>query len=436
MLLWADQILSQVSYSMLNFALIIWVFHLSGSNTAVSFLILAMFIPSILLSVFAGLVADYFDRRSIMMTIDLTWAAVVLGYLVISDRLIWVLLLTFVVSAINQFFIPAEAATVPSFVKEEEIIVANSLFTFTVYVGMIVGYILTGPVISLFGWQAPFVIAFFATTLAAGFVFFLPPCRSHAAPQNGYTVRSFTRLTVAEIKVGWDFIRTHPVIFVPILLLGGLQAMVGIVSTLLPGFIELVLRVDATNASYIVMMPAGAGMILGALLIGGFARNLSRSVLVSRAVILGGIIFLLIAFSPVIANFIAHHVLTLGYLPRPAPVAWVLSLSGILFILSFLLGFSNVGVAVPASTLLQENSPAELRGRVFGVLNMIIFFAGSVPLLLIGPMADIFGIIPILMAVGLMLVVAGLILVRFWQSSVANNREAIGENRASQTHAG
>jgi hypothetical protein len=46
-------------------------------------------------------------------------------------------------------------------------------------------------------------------------------------------------------------------------------------------------------------------------------------------------------------------------------------------------------VAVPAQTSLQEELPADVRGRVFGVLNMLVSLASFVPIIIVGPLADV-----------------------------------------------
>jgi membrane-associated protease RseP (regulator of RpoE activity) len=46
-------------------------------------------------------------------------------------------------------------------------------------------------------------------------------------------------------------------------------------------------------------------------------------------------------------------------------------------------------VAVPAQTSLQEELPGDVRGRVFGVLNMLVSLASFVPIIVAGPLADV-----------------------------------------------
>ena len=61
--LWINQILVQLSYNSLNFALIIWVFKLTDSNTAVSALLFAIYLPAVILGLFTGVLVDIIDRK-------------------------------------------------------------------------------------------------------------------------------------------------------------------------------------------------------------------------------------------------------------------------------------------------------------------------------------------------------------------------------------
>ena len=54
-------------------------------------------------------------------------------------------------------------------------------------------------------------------------------------------------------------------------------------------------------------------------------------------------------------------------------------------------------VAISAQVQLQEDIPAEGRGRVFGVLNMLISVASILPIIIVGPIADLVGTTPVIL---------------------------------------
>ena len=62
---------------------------------------------------------------------------------------------------------------------------------------------------------------------------------------------------------------------------------------------------------------------------------------------------------------------------------------------AFVFGISYAFITVPAMTLLQEELRDDIRGRVFGVLNMLISIFSLLPLLIVGPIADLWGVAPV-----------------------------------------
>ena len=65
---------------------------------------------------------------------------------------------------------------------------------------------------------------------------------------------------------------------------------------------------------------------------------------------------------------------------------------------AFVFGVSYAFITVPAMTLLQEELRDDIRGRVFGVLNMLISIFSLLPLLIVGPIADVWGVAPVFVA--------------------------------------
>jgi hypothetical protein len=85
----------------------------------------------------------------------------------------------------------------------------------------------------------------------------------------------------------------------------------------------------------------------------------------------------------------------------------VVSLLAIVVLLAFGVGVAYSFVAVPAQTQLQEELPEEVRGRVFGVLNMLVSIASFVPIIVVGPIADLVGTPVVIFLSALLVGVAG-----------------------------
>lgn len=415
-LLWTGQILSQLSYNMVNFALIIWIERLTHSSVATALLAVSIFSGPLLFAVFAGVAVDLFDRRKMMLLANIFWAMGVLWLVVIKEQLFLVLLITFIINCIDQFYLPSESSSLPMLVKKEELIPANSLFSSTVYIGMVGGFVLAGPLITHLGQDIPFIIASVLTFSAAILVFFLPKLKVNNKDVSLFErilktlpAGTFWRLlhqTKKEIRDGFKFISSHKTIYLSIFLLACVQFLIGVLIALGPGFFERVLKISAADLSYIIMAPAGAGLILGAMLLGKWGARFSRRVLVSRAIILSGILFFIFAFSEKTAELLGNP---LPLIRKPVPFTEFLGLSGVLIFISFLFGLSLVTIMVFSMSSLQESTPNEIRGRIMGVLNMTAFGLTIIPVLLSGVLAEVFGFVAILAAVGVLVFILGIV---------------------------
>ena len=84
-------------------------------------------------------------------------------------------------------------------------------------------------------------------------------------------------------------------------------------------------------------------------------------------------------------------------------------LAVIVVVLAFLAGVCYAFVAVPAQTSLQEELPSDVRGRVFGVLNMLVSLASFVPIIVAGPLADFISASAVIVISAVIVVVVGVL---------------------------
>src|SRR5258708_7652334 len=155
--LWINQILVQLSYNSLNFALIIWVFQLTHSNTALSTLLFAIYLPAFLFGLFAGVIVDIVDRKKIIMSINICLALLFFSLAIFKNSYPAILVIAFLVNCLGQLYAPAESSAIPMLVKKGQLFAANSIFSTTLYVSFLLGFGLAGPLIDHFGINFIFV---------------------------------------------------------------------------------------------------------------------------------------------------------------------------------------------------------------------------------------------------------------------------------------
>ncbi|HSG43816.1 MAG TPA: MFS transporter [Anaerolineales bacterium] len=143
--------------------------ELTSSGVAISYLFLVRFLPQFLFSPLAGVIADRYDRKTIMVVSDLLRAATVLGFLLIrsADQLWLFYLLTAIQFMLSAMFVPARAAALANVVEQKDLVTANALDSFTWSTMLALGSFLGGVIAALFGNQTAFVMDALTFVLSA-----------------------------------------------------------------------------------------------------------------------------------------------------------------------------------------------------------------------------------------------------------------------------
>ena len=410
--LWFNQILVQLAYNALNFTLIIWVYKLVDNNLAVSALMLTIYLPAVIFGIFAGVFVDIFDRKKIILLIDLLIALAFIMFIFIKGSFVLVLILAFIVNTLAQFFMPSESSSIPMLVSKKQLYLANSLFSLTLYGAFMLGFTLGGPVLNHFGINTLFILGALSLVVAFFMARKLPSIKINSnakkltkATSLG-TFEALLNLTVKESKETFEFVRGKLTIAVAILLMSGVQGIIAVLAVIISAYMEKVLLIHATDSSYIVMLPLGLGMISGVLVGGKWLHKFSRRSVVVPAILGAGILLFLAGVMPIIAHiFQAADLPT--YLTKPRYFFKAPSLSTLFAIIAYLTGICTVSVIIPCQTVLQENTTLQNRGKIFAVLAVVMTSFSAVMAVLAGVLSDIFGVIPLLIFLGILIMVIG-----------------------------
>lgn len=380
--LWLSQLFSQVFLNLLFFSLIIRVYEITHSNSAVSLLVFLQILPTVFVGVFAGIFVDRWGRKPVMFFSHFLRVLVVLAVFLSTETVGWLYALVFLTSVITQFFFPAEAGAIYQYVKEKKLLLtANSLFSLTFFGSVIVGNVLAGPFLVIFGPNWTFFIVAMAFLLASVFTYQLP----------GNGVIHIHTLTIhgifSDFLAGLDHLYKTPKVRSGIFLLGVSQITIGILGVIAPGFADQVLRIPVASVSLLVMAPAASGMALGAILLGQYFHKTERNKLIKTGF------------------FVAAVALTLYSMVDKLHAPTILMSLGLLA----LLGCANAFLDIPVNTMIQEHTPEEVRSRVYGVVSSVIGLAGVFPIILSGALADIIGVRYVMLLMGLILLVLAIL---------------------------
>lgn len=341
------------------------------------------FLPTFFISPFAGVWADRYNRKRLIVLSDgiiaLSTLVLVLLFLA-GQRSIWILLATSAIRALGAGIqMPAVGAILPQIAPEKELTRINGLNGSIQAVIMLVSPMISGALYQFAPMEGIFLIDIVTAALAiAILVFFLKVTTHEKASQE--QVSNYLQ----DMKLGFSYIQNHTFIKRLFLYFSLAFFMAAPVSFLSPlqvarSFGDDVWRLTAIEIAFSI------GMIGGGLWIASWGGFKNRIHSIAAAIAVMG----LCSFG-------------MGVIPN-------------FWIYLFLMGLVGLFIPLlnaPSMTLLQEKVEEDFLGRVFGVQSMVASAMMPLGMLVFGPLADRMAI-EILMAVsGLFLMVVAFFAIR------------------------
>ena len=392
--LWLGQIVSNLGDTLNYVALVVLVFRLSHSGLAVSALVVAEIVPTLLLGPVAGVLIDRFDRKRLLIAADLVRAALIVALAL--THIVWgVYAIAALLAAASALFNPTLVAVMPALLSEEERLAANSMAWSSGRLVQIVGASVAGGLISWAG-TAP---AFLAN--AASFAFSAAMIARLTIPRReGLARRGGLGSWLDDAREGLAYARHDPFVarLVPIQALTSLA--VGATSALLVVLAATHLHLGADGFAWLIAA-IGVGALLGPFLSNWWTK--------------GRYLDVRLLFVPYIVRGVGDVALGL-----------VMGLPWALVIL-FVYGLNTSMGVVASNSILQTVIPDRVRGRVFTLLDMTWAAMRLLSLGLGGLLADHVGISAVYVIGGLLLALAGLLgLVLLGRSPLAGPKRLDG----------
>jgi MFS family permease len=409
--LWMAQVLSNTALTGSFFLQLILIEQVTGSSGHLAAVILSFSLPAVLLSALAGIVVDRVPKKVILISSNAL--RVVMGaalaflasYILTHNLNEWLFLLAiyvlvFVISAIGQFFAPAEGATIPLLVSTDNLLPANSLFTLTVTSSQILGMVILAPLgVKTIGLSGSLWVAVAMYVGATVCVAIIP--RDHIQRKPIIDGLSALRRAFEEIREGWAFAVSHRAIIMSLLQLALVSTLTMIMAELAPGFATRVLGLQPEDATYI-FWPAGVGMLAASIMIGRFGHQVPREILASMGMMIMGMAMLGLAWA-------GNGSVIFGQPLFKAYPELVITTAAAVMAFALLTGVSMATIQIPAQTILQERAHHEVRGRVMAVQFTLSNALGIPPLLFAGTFADRYGIPRVTLAIGIFIILLAFI---------------------------
>ncbi|NMB01486.1 MAG: MFS transporter [Firmicutes bacterium] len=393
-LLFWGRLVSQVGDGIHYLALTWLVLDLTGSGTALGTMLFASSIPMVLLAPFSGVLADLWDRKTIVVSMDVLRGLIILTlafvYRTGSLNMPILYVATIFSSLCGVLFGPAISATVPGLVKKEELVKANSLNSLSRAATQIVGPVAGAFLLGTTGYFGVFLIngiAFLLSAISEMFIRF-PKVQSEKADTRISAGEQF----VLKFKEGfvyiWQNVGLRTIIFFAVALNFVSSPLMNVV---FPYFGKEVLLLEAQQYGTLqAMLPVG--FLVGTALIGFLTKKYRKESLLSFGIVMQGAIVVLIgafAMPSVYVNMEVSAIL----------IAMSCALFGV--------GVMNILVNVPFQVTLQETVPDSYRGRVFGLMDSMVQLLVPLSMALSGVLVDMFSVASLFWVPGVVITCLG-----------------------------
>lgn len=376
MLFLGSQTISLFGSSLVQYAIMWHVMLDSKSGMAMTLYIICGFLPTFFLSPFAGVWADRYNRKTLIMVSDslIALSTLVLAILFLTGHgSLW---LFFVVAAIRALGAavqtPAVGAFIPQWVPQDKLMRVNGAYATIQSVVMLASPMLGAALLSVTSIEVIFFIDVVTAAIAVAILLLFLRVPAHEKASTEKTISYF-----GDMRAGITYIKNNQYIKTFFMFSAAFMVLIAPASFLTPlqvarSFGDDYLRLAAIEIVFSIGMMIGGALMASW---GGFP-NKTKTMVLAYAIV-------------------SVCTLALGIMP----LFWL-----------YLLAMGIFGIAIPiyntpAMVMLQQKIDADYLGRVFGVFSMISSSMMPMGMLVFGPLADIVAIEWLLIGTGLCLLV-------------------------------
>jgi MFS family permease len=331
------------------------VYRLTGSAAILGAMSFAGSVPMIVLSLFGGVIADRFNKKTVTVISQAAFGVVSLGVaLALATGYMsaahagswWVLVVSSALQgAIMGLGMPARQAIVPEIVPSDQLMNAISLNTMGMNVLQLFAPAVAGFLVDAFNFETVYYVMTATYAVAVLFFLLLPNVKTN----SGLTIRAFD-----GIARGMAYIVSNKNVLVVLAFSTVVVFLSMPLNNMMPVFVDDILHVGAKGMG-ILMSLSGAGAMVGSVILASLPEHRRGMLFIASAVAVG-VALAVFAFSR----------------------SWPLSL-----MVMAIVGFGQTGRMTLSATLIQSHTSSEYMGRVmsifmmqFGLSSLSTFAAG------------------------------------------------------------
>lgn len=356
------------------------------------------FLPQAIVSIFAGVWADRINRKVMIIAADASIAVATLGlafFMLSGVKDLWLIFLVMAVRSVGAGVqMPAVSAVIPQIVPADKLMRINGI---------------NSTIQSVIGLLAPIAAAAVYANMSIVPIFFIDVVTAAI----GITIFSFIRVPsldrvnsdakpsyFADLKDGMSYIFTHDLVRWVMGIFAVVFLLAVAPSNISPLFIARNFGTEVWKLTVAEVL-FSVGMALGGVALATFASKVNKISLIIATSIAFGFLSMAMGLAPNLIVFYA---------------------------LFFVIGLLVPSFFTSAMTTLQETVEPDRQGRVFGFVGIVISVAMPVGMSVLGPLADVFPVENLLVASGLLMIIAVVLAV-----SLPAGRRAVAAARASSS---
>lgn len=365
------QTISLFGSSIVQYAIIWYITLTTSSGLMITLSTLCGFLPQLIISLFAGVWVDRYNRKYVSMISDAVIAVVTLLLaisFILGYKPLW---LIFAVLAVRSFGTGIQTPTVnsiiPQLVPKEHLIRVNGINSTLSSLNMLIAPATSGVLYAYLSIEKIFFVDVITAAIALTLMSMLKLARLSSQNLEG-------KSTIKAIREGFYYLKENPFIRYLIIFLIVMMILISPAAFMTPLMVSRSFGPEAWRLA-INEMAFSSGAIVGGIAIamwGGFNSRLRTTLLAGGAY---GFCMIALGCAPVFAIYLAFN---------------------------FLIGITMPCFNAPITALLQEKVDPAMHGRIFSLVQVANCCALPLGMVLFGPLADHFRIEHLLVMAGIL----------------------------------
>ncbi len=367
------QIISLFGNGILRFALPLYLLRETGSSALFGMVTACSFIPMVIFSFFGGVIADRVNKRNIMVTLDFSTAGLIWIFYVVFQRLPLVplmIVVLMVLYGISGAYQPAVQASIPLLAESENLMQANAVINMVGTLSGLFGPVIGGILFGSFGIKpilALSIICFLASAVMEIFI--------HIPYKKTSYTKGAAAIVKEDLKESWCFAKDEKPAFISVVCILALFNLV-LSAALIVGIPIMIIQI-------LGMSDMQLGVAQGAMGVGGLIGGMLAGVVHEKIQIKDS--WMLLTACAVAALFMGMTLI---------PGMSKLFGFRVITLMSFVIMAASTIFTVQILTLLQQQTPPHLLGKIMAAIMAIANCAQPGGQALYGVLFDIFSEIP------------------------------------------